>query len=329
MALTNTQHDAIMRNYQFIQTRHRHEQNDRIEEAFARFPRLAEIDAEIASKSVACGRKLLSGDQNALLLLKSEIRHLAQERKYILINGGYPENYLELYYTCPDCKDTGYIENEKCHCFKKAAIDLLYTQSNLADLLEKECFHELSFDYYDPNLMDPSGKVSALAAFQKAVDASRKFVAEFDTSFENLFFFGETGLGKTFLSHCIAKELLDSAHSVIYFSAQELFDNLAEERFHKGTTDSDTCSLITECDLLIIDDLGTEMTNAFVVSELFSCINERLANQKSTIISTNLTPDKITDRYSERIFSRIATNYQLYKFFGKDIRLQKKLRQMQ
>ena len=156
-----------------------------------------------------------------------------------------------------------------------------------------------------------------------------QFIRDFDKTFSTLFFYGDTGVGKTFLSHCIAKELLDSTHSVIYFSAQELFQNFADKRFHRNYDSVDySTDHIYDCDLLIIDDLGTELTNAFVNAELFSCINERLINQKSTIISTNLPLESFASAYSERIFSRISNGYTMLKLFGKDIRVQKKVQRL-
>jgi len=148
------------------------------------------------------------------------------------------------------------------------------------------------------------------------------FVRNFDKNFENLFLYGDTGVGKTFLSHCIAHELLKSAHCVLYFSAFDLFDLLAGNIFSKKDKSTED-ELIYDCDLLIIDDLGTELTNSFVSSQLFLCINERIMRRKSTIISTNLKLENFSETYSERTFSRIASNYQMVKLIGKDIRIQK------
>ena len=327
MALNNSQYDAIMRDYQRLQSLHRHELDDRIQDAYHRFPRLQEIQAQIASESVACGRQLLSGDEQALDRLKDHIHSLSQERATILQRGGYPDDYLELTYTCPHCKDTGYIGNQKCQCFKKAEIDLLYTQSNLQGILEEENFSTFSYDYYSDEIKDASGKTS-LERIHRVTDICHQFIRDFDQTFSNLFFYGDTGVGKTFLSHCIAKELLDTTHSVIYFSAQELFQNFADKRFNRTSETIDSTEHIYDCDLLIIDDLGTELTNAFVNAELFSCINERLINQKSTIISTNLSLESFASVYSERIFSRISNGYTMLKLFGKDIRVQKKVQRL-
>lgn len=327
MALNNSQYDAIMRDYQRLQSQHRHEQDDRIQEAYGRFPRLSEIHALIASESVACGKALLNGDNQALDRLKLHIQKLGTERSSILQKGGYPADYLELTYTCPYCHDTGYIDNQKCQCFKKAEIDLLYTQSNLQGILEEENFSTFSYDYYSDDIRDASGK-SSLERIHRVTEICHRFIREFDQTFSNLFFYGDTGVGKTFLSHCIAKELLDTTHSVIYFSAQELFQNFADKRFNRNGETTDSTEHIYDCDLLIIDDLGTELTNAFVNSELFSCINERLINQKSTIISTNLPLESFASVYSERIFSRISNGYTMLKLFGKDIRVQKKVQRL-
>ncbi len=158
---------------------------------------------------------------------------------------------------------------------------------------------------------------------RRAYDTARGFVRNFDSSFENLFLYGDTGVGKTFLSHCIAHDLLESAHCVMYFSAFDLFDMLADSKFSRDKTEGQ--EFVFDSDLLIIDDLGTELTNSFVSSQLFLCINERIMRRKSTIISTNLKLGSKISRIPipRRTFSRIASNYQMVKLEGKDIRIQK------
>ena len=151
------------------------------------------------------------------------------------------------------------------------------------------------------------------------------FVRDFDRHSDNLFFYGETGLGKTFLSHCIAGSLIESSHSVIYYSAFDLFESLAKETFGKDAGQEGSYDWILDSDLLIIDDLGTELTNAFVTSRLFLILNERLRRGRSTLISTNLSLPSFARIYSERIFSRITSSYQVLGFFGNDIRIRKKL----
>ena len=158
---------------------------------------------------------------------------------------------------------------------------------------------------------------------RRAYDIARGFVRNFDSSFENLFLYGDTGVGKTFLSHCIAHDLLESAHCVMYFSAFDLFELLADSKFSRDKTEGQ--EFVFDSDLLIIDDLGTEYTNSFIASQFFTCINERLLHRKSTIISTNLSLESLADLYTERSFSRITSSYSLLKIIGDDIRIKKKL----
>lgn len=328
MALGNAQYDTIMRDYYRQQLRDKREQKERIQKAYEAIPELAQIDGKIASLSVSKARRLLEGDSGALSSLKEEIAAFSARRIQLLKEHQFPEDYLEMHYRCPHCQDTGYIGNEKCRCFKQAVIDLLYTQSNIREVLEVENFSNFSYSYYSDQIKNPATGLSALATIKKTVADCLKFLERFDSEFENLFFYGDTGVGKTFLSHCIARELLETTHSVIYFSAFELFDLFSKTTFSRGTEEDalrQMHSYIFDCDLLIIDDLGTELTNAFVASQLFLCINERLLRKRSTIISTNLPIEIFRDTYSERVFSRITSNYQMYKLIGDDIRIQKKL----
>ena len=323
MSLQNFQYDTIMREYGRRQAESRHEMEQRRLETQNRFPRLREIDEEVASLSAQKARALLSGESETMEDLRESIAALAKERTELLTSNGYPSDYLEIHYHCPHCQDTGYIGSQKCTCFKKAEIELLYAQSNLNEILKKENFEHFSFDWYSDTIQNEATGMSALATARHAYNTAQSFVQNFDSQFQNLFLYGNTGVGKTFLSHCIAHELLGSAHCVLYFSAFDLFDQLAQSAFSKKATSDSVDELIYDCDLLIIDDLGTELTNSFVSSQLFLCINERIMRRKSTIISTNLTLEDFSELYSERTFSRIASNYQMLKLIGKDIRIQK------
>lgn len=323
MSLQNFQYDIIMRDYNRKQAENRHIQEEHIKEAYEKLPRLKEIDAEVAELSASKARSLLFGNDSGTDDLKRIIFALGQERLEILNEGGYPSDYLELPYTCPQCQDTGYIGSKKCSCFKKAEIELLYAQSNLKEILKKENFAHFSFDYYSDTITNGTTGLSSLELAHRAYNAAKDFVRNFDKKAQNMFIYGSTGVGKTFLSHCIAHELLDSAHCVLYFSAYDLFDLLAQSAFSRKADKDLEEDLIFDCDLLIIDDLGTELTNSFVSSQLFLCINERIMRRKSTIISTNLKLENFSDTYSERTFSRIASNYQMIKLVGKDIRIEK------
>ncbi len=326
MPLQNFQYETIIRQYNQKQNRNQRLREEHRQEAFLRVPRLRSIEEEIASISAQTARRMLlekSGSANTSDLKKS-IALLLEERQKLLNEQGYPSDYLDMPYDCHLCQDTGFHDGEKCICFKKAEIELLYTESHLQEILQKENFQHFSFDYYSDTMMDEKTGRSARATAQIAYDTAFHFVQQFDDSYENLFLMGATGVGKSFLSHCIAHELLKTSHYVLYFSAFDLFELLANQTFQHKDEGLNT-ELIYDCDLLIIDDLGTEMNNSFVSSQLFLFVNERIMRRKSTIISTNLSLHELQDIYSERVFSRIASSYQIVKLFGTDIRIQKKL----
>ena len=327
MALSNSQYDEIMRDYDRQQLEDRRILDERRKSVYARVPRLQEIDTAVASSSVRKARLLLDGDPSAIASLKDELNALREERNRLLKENGYSPEYLHPVCRCPECKDTGYINGQKRHCFKQAIINTVYAQSNIQTILERENFEHFSFDFYSDDDISTTTGLSALATARQAVESCHQFIDDFDNKPKNLFFYGDTGVGKTFLSNCIAKELLDKGYSVIYFTAFQLFDILSKGVFEKDADAIAAHQNIFDCDLLVIDDLGTELSNSFTTSQLFLCVNERLLRHKSTIISTNLNFNQIVDIYSERTFSRICGDYTMIKLFSKtDIRIQKQQR---
>lgn len=317
MPLTNSQYDAVMRTYEEKQRTARYRLEKNTETVYETIPAYQELDKQAAAISIAQGRKLLDGDKNALTELKKQLKELSEKKASLLRGHGFPTDYLTPVYECEKCQDTGYIDNKKCNCFRAAEINLIYEQSHIKNLLEKENFSSLSYEYYEGE---------DLEKFTKAVQICQNFVKSFYLDYRNLFFYGTVGTGKSFLSCCVAKELIDKGNLVIYFSAFQLFDTLSKSTFDKDSKEaaSGISNDIYDCDLLIIDDLGTELTNSFVSSQLFSCINNRHMRRKSTIITTNLSLGELRDRYSDRIFSRITSNYDVCKLTGRDIRMQKK-----
>lgn len=317
MPLSNSQYGSIIRLYEEKQRKNRHDLEERRQYVSTLIEGYEELESSISSISVSQGKKLLNGDSTALAELKHTLAELSDCKAKLLGAHGLSPDYLSPSYECPDCQDTGYIHNQKCHCFKQAIINLLYDQSNLKDQLQNDCFENLSYEYY---------KDEDLTRFQNAVRTSQTFINEFEKDFHNLFFYGTVGTGKSFLSGCISKSLLDKGYSVIYFSSAGLFELLAKNSFDYRNKEelTDLYDDLYNCDLLIIDDLGTELTTTFASSQLFSCLNERLLRKKSLIISTNLSLEELRDRYSDRIFSRITSNFQLCKLTGPDIRMNKK-----
>lgn len=326
MPLSNAQYDEIMRGYQQRQIQNRHLTQERLEKLYVKLPQLKSINDQIASLSVEAARMKLNDKLDTYHQLKQQIDDLRNEKILLLEHHNLNDCYFEPVYTCKDCKDTGYINGEKCHCFKQAVIDVVYSQSNIKNILSRENFNFFSYKYYSEKEINPTTGLSSLETAKRAVSECKNFIEQFDQKPKNLFFYGNTGVGKTFLSNCVAKELLERGYSVIYFTAFQLFDILSKGVFERDADAIAAHQNIFDCDLLIIDDLGTEFANSFTTSQLFLCVNERLLRQKSTIISTNLNLNQMVDMYSERTWSRISSDYTLIKLFCDDIRIQKKLR---
>ncbi len=324
MALSNAQYDEIMREYQQRQLRNRRITQKRQEEAYTQLPELKIIDDKMAEISVESARKMLDGDTHALDRLKMELANLRSKKADLINDSDFPVDYLEPVFTCKDCKDTGYINGSKCHCFRQEIINVIYSQSNIKDILSRENFSTFSYEYYSDKDINPTTGLSALDTMKRAVAEGHRFIDDFNNKPKNLLIYGDTGVGKTFLSNCIAKELLEKGNSVIYFTAFQLFDILSKGVFDKDADAIAAHQNIFDCDLLIIDDLGTEFANSFTTSQLFLCVNERILRQKSTIISTNLNMSDIMEIYSERTLSRISSNYSIIKLFGDDIRIKKR-----
>lgn len=323
MALTNEQYQAIMRVYEERQSAARELQQQRRRQIDAKTDALTQAEASLASLNVARARARLLG------LAEPDAKQridLETEKKSILTSLGYPENYLDPVYTCKDCKDTGYIGNRKCHCFEQMVIDLMQEQSNIKEIIEDASFDDFDLSYYSAADVNPLTGLSALESAERALRIGKQFVQNFGKEYNNLLITGTVGVGKTYLSQCIAHEVLRAGHSVVYFSAARLFEILSDHSFHREDEEPETVRQIQQADLLIIDDLGSEYTNSYTITQLFTLMNERMQNKRGVVISTNLDLDGIRSTYSERISSRIQSSYTLLPLFGKDIRLEKKYR---
>lgn len=329
MVLTNSQYQQLMSKYydRQIQTKNRMEQH--YQKASSAIPELEDCDREIRELSVAHARARLR-NQKDTCDLSAEIHKISQKKEHLLVEHGFPADYLKPVYTCPDCQDTGYRDGRKCHCFEKEIVTFLYSQSNLSDVLELENFSHFNMDYYPDDYTEEATGLTPRDNMHHILDTVRSFLSGFQDEPKNLLLYGNTGVGKTFLTNCIAKELLDRSHTVVYLTSLKLFDILETYKFDRGLSHTEkdaTISYIMTSDLLIIDDLGTELNNSFTSSQLYHCIDTRLTNRRSTIISTNLSFDDLREHYSERIFSRVTSNYTLLKITGDDIRLKKAIMQ--
>ncbi len=326
MSLTNTQYAAVMRMYDDIHTHNAAIQNERYKEVTSLCPQYQTIEDEIISLSMQEAAKRIGNDSSDTNTdeFNERLQSLIKQKAVLLASIGKPSDYLDNIYTCKKCQDTGYINGTRCSCFKKKAIDLIYHDSNLKNITANENFSTFSFDLYDKTTIDSATGLTPYNNIHKVFDVCQSFVKTFDTNFSNLLLLGETGVGKTFLSNCIAKKLLDSYHSVIYLTAIELFKCFENSDFSKGEdVEYQDVSYFIDCDLLIIDDLGTESYNSYTISKLFYVINERILRRKSVIISTNLSMPQLENTYSERIFSRLISAYTILRLFCEDIRVQK------
>ncbi len=322
MALSNSQYNAIMRIYSGRQLQNKREQDERRQEVYKKIPQIRLLEEEIGHQAVYSARRLLEGDAHAREDLRRHIEDLREQKAVLLRAGGFQPDYMEERCQCLECRDTGYVEGRKCRCFKREEIRLLYAQSNIEEILKRENFSVFSFAYYDDSRIIPQIGITVAGYMRQVYGWCREYAENFAEKGGNLIFTGSTGVGKTFLANCIAKELLDQYQSVIYLSSNDLFDIFSKNKFHYDDQEEmqDMYRHILDCSLLIIDDLGTEMNNTFVSSQLFYCINERLICKKSTIISTNLSMTTLRDNYSDRVSSRIISNYLIIPLYGDDLR---------
>ena len=328
MGISSTQYRDIMFQYDQIRTRNQRILDKRYEELYQKLPELKHIHDTWIELSVKQARLELLNPEEALMQAEeyaSKKEELSARKAEILEKNSYPPDYLEPIFQCKKCRDTGYIEGTPCHCLTQAKLTILYENSNLKDILETENFAHFNEEYYDDSVVNDNLSLTPRENIRRVKKLCLDFVTHFDETGDNLLFYGPTGVGKTFLTHCIAKELLDTSHTVVYLTSLQLFDILEKNKFQKQefAATNEQISFILACDLLIIDDLGTELSNAFTASQLYYLIEERRINKRSTIISTNLSFSDIQERYSERILSRFIGYYDFKQIVGEDIRIQK------
>ena len=297
------------------------------ETLFSSHPELKEIEEKLNQFAIKSIQSLLNNKEDYQQdNFQLKIKELQEEKAKILRTLSLSEKDLQPEYECSLCQDTGYImQGEKtvmCSCLKQKLIDISYNQSNIRNL-DIENFSNFRFDLYS-NEKNPE-KYNSDISPRENMKRIKKIVDDFIIHFserdeKSLLFTGNTGLGKTFLSNCIAKEIMDQGKIVIYQTAPSMLNTMIDYRFGKKEVSIDFYDNIMNSDLLIIDDLGTESTNNIKSTELFNIINTRLLNQVKTIISTNLTLQNLFSIYDERIVSRIVGNYNICRFFGDDIR---------
>ena len=327
MPLTNEQYNKIAQEYEDIRRERDFLIRDRKREVAARIPKFRKLEDEVISLSIDTLRQNLEGGKvPAAGSLHQKISRLHSRKLKLLSSYGYPEDFFDPPYECPDCKDTGKIGNNPCHCYLQKVINLLYGDTPMMKSLATQSFDDFVLSYYRKDEYDDRMGISSYDSALQALTLAKDFVADFPKPKSNLVIYGTTGTGKTFLSGCIAKALLDNGHTVIYLTSKRFFEICAEHSFGgRVKTPQKDYQNIFDTELLIIDDLGTELSNSFTQSALFDCINARLLAGSPTVISTNLTMQEILDVYTERVFSRLSDSYVWLHLFGTDIRLLKGL----
>lgn len=317
----------ILREYELRRDKALYEQNLRKKEIYSKVPRLKEVDDEISKTGLLIVTAMLQNPQSYeeyLRKIKFEMDKLKKEKAILMTENNFPLEYLDIVYRCNKCNDTGFLKDgSKCNCLKQEMINRAYQMSGIQHVLEKENFKTFNINIFSPEPFE-SEKLSPRENMLHVLNICEGFCINFDEdNGENLLFYGTTGLGKTFMCNCIAKALLDRGKIVIYQTAFKILEIIEEHRFRRNSQNNiydNNYNLLFDADLLIIDDLGTELTNTFTNSEIFNIINSRLLRRNKTIISTNLSLMEIANTYDNRTFSRVFGEFAPLKFYGPDLR---------
>lgn len=303
---------------------HRRDTNQRLleqrrEEIYSKLPEYRELSLCLAET----GRKLISivmqGGDTAEKVKELERQNLATSgaMKQLLTAAGYPEDYLQPIYTCPKCKDKGTVNGKWCGCFQRLMLEATARELNQNSPLELSSFDTFKLEYYPENI-DPQLHVSLRRIMQQNLEYCKKYAESFSTDSESILMCGATGLGKTHLSLAIASVVLDRGFSVIYGSMPELLRIIEKEFF--GRSDKDTLSALSGCDLLILDDLGAEMSKDLYTSTIYEIVNGRICRGLPMIVSTNYDATELSDHYPAKICSRLLSMHTM-RFCGNDIRI--------
>ena len=335
--MENTLLKQVLKEYEEKRTKAILEAENRKKNLLQINPKLLEIDEELRNNSIKISKAILFAEKKEKSALLSELKKknnsLIKEKNNFIKKLSKSNNYLNPHFECNLCKDTGYIEKDNvvvmCSCLKQRIFDIAYNKSNMGNL-ERENFSNFNIkifsDKADPNLY--KSDLSPRENMKIIKEKCEAFIKNFNNPEEkNLIFTGNTGVGKTYLTNCIASELLKIGKTVLYQTAPVMFDEINNAKFERDTSKFDVYENILNVDLLIIDDLGAEKITDSKITELFNIINARLLNQNhnitKTIISTNLNVDELFKTYTSRIGSRLAGNYRFLRFFGEDLRFKK------
>jgi DNA replication protein DnaC len=314
-----------MKLYENIRDNEKKSLKNRRDEISNKLPEVLDIERKIGSFSVKLSINILNNTENKdnyLKELKEKIVDLRIRKSELLVANNYPLDYLDIHYKCLKCNDTGYVGTEKCTCYKQKLVELYYENSDLKSMLKQNNFENFNMELY-PSRRSDNDHISPRKNIEEIISKCWNFIENFSFTNENLLFYGTPGTGKTFLSDCVAKELLDRGYLVVYRTAESLIQNLRDIRFNNNENLED---LLINCDLLIIDDLGSEQITDFSKTELFNILNRRILKRNKLLVSTNYDLEELLKIYSERISSRLLGEFSLCKFFGEDIRIKQNIK---
>ena len=299
------------------------ENRQHLAEAYAQVPRIREIDIELRrTMAQAAQAAFLQGSDGRELLEQVRVRNLdLQQERALLAATHFEEGYLDESPVCTNCGGSGYVGSTMCECLRELCRQ---EQKKEISVLSggKESFSQFKLDYY-PDRIDPKYGASPRAIMERNFKVCRTYALTFAQNSGNLLFVGGTGLGKTFLSACVARAVADRGYSVVYETASHLFSKLEQAKFSPNEENRREAEKLNACDLLIIDDLGTEMPGQFVTAALYSLLNDRIRAGMPMVISTNLNVDEMSRRYSPQIASRLHGGFTGLTFVGEDIRVLK------
>lgn len=304
----------------------------RAEEIAEKLPEIARIQREMAGTAIAVTKLVMAsaGDISAQIEeLREKNLELQRRRSEILIAAGYPGDYLAQRKACDKCGGSGYVGHDTCSCFVELLKKEAYAELGAVSQAKNSTFADFRLDYYP--LEAGRGEISPRAHMSGVFEACKAYADSFSHSSPSLLMLGHTGLGKTHLSLAVAGEVTEKGFGAVYIPVQKLMDKLEAQKFSYAEKAKEQYARdlenVLECDLLVLDDLGAEFTTNFSSSVLYNIVNTRLVESRPTIISTNLEPAEIEEKYSPRMLSRLMGGYTVMKFVGKDIRFVKKMRQ--
>lgn len=283
-------------------------------------PEINQIQSKLSMVGLELSKILFfSGDKDEKIKsLRQQSEALIEERSLMLKKNGYPANAFQPNYVCPACNDHGFVNGKLCTCHRQLLKDLMRKEISALAPLDKCTFDSFELKYYSDQPMQNS--IVPRAKAEKVLDATHRYAQTFSLDSKNLMLVGGTGLGKTHLSLAIANVVINNGYSVCYGTSQNICDDLQSEQFGRGDDNTYTKKQVLECDLLILDDLGTEIDNQYSIATLYNIINSRILSKRPTIISTNFKFSALEERYENRITSRLTGEYVSMYLFGNDIR---------